>query len=83
LPLANLGEGEAIRISTRLGMALNPTLRVMRIPHGEALDEDGLKLLAEMAEEFDYQIWISRVDSSGKIGIVMEDGLAIAQNEAD
>jgi energy-coupling factor transporter ATP-binding protein EcfA2 len=82
LPLENLGEGEAIKVSTRLGMALNPTLRVMRIPHGEALDDDGLKILAELAEEFDYQIWMARVDSSGKIGLVLEDGMIVARNEA-
>lgn len=83
IPLENLGEGEAIGISTRIGMALNPVLRVMRIPHGEALDEDGMKLIAGLAREHDYQVWISRVDSSGKIGIVMVDGEVAARNEAE
>jgi hypothetical protein len=81
LPIENLGEGEAIRVSTRIGMALNPKMRVMRIPHGEALDEDGLAILAQLAEENYYQIWMARVDSSGKVGIVLEDGMVVARNE--
>ena len=81
MPLDSLGEGEQIRISTRIGMAANPKLRVLCIRHGEALDEDGLKVLSELAQENDFQIWMARVDSSGKIGIVMEDGMVAARNE--
>ncbi|HET6220162.1 MAG TPA: AAA family ATPase [Acidobacteriaceae bacterium] len=80
LPLENLGEGEQIRISTEIGMAANPKLRVLSIRHGEALDEDGLKMLAKMAKEHDFQIWMAKVDSSGKVGIVLEDGMVIARN---
>lgn len=83
LPLENLGEGEAIKVSTRIGMALNPKMRVMRIPHGEALDEDGLAIIAQLAQEHDYQIWMARVDSSGKVGIVLEDGMVVARNEEE
>jgi AAA domain len=81
IPIENLGEGEQIRISTQIGMAANPTLRVLCIRHGEALDEDGLKILGEMAEKNDFQIWMARVDSSGKVGIVLEDGMVVARNE--
>ena len=79
--LENLGEAEQIRISTLIGMAANPKLRVMCIRHGEALDEDGLKVMAQLAEEHDFQIWMARVDSSGKVGIVLEDGMVAAVNE--
>jgi hypothetical protein len=53
---------------------------VLCIRHGEALDEDGLKILAELAEENDFQIWMARVDSSGKVGIVLEDGMIARRN---
>jgi len=36
--------------------------------------ENFKKLLAEMAELHDFQCWIEIVDSSGKVGIVLEDG---------
>lgn len=75
IPLAQLGEAEQIRISTSIAMAANPKLRILLIEHGEALDDDGLAAMAALAEENKFQIWMSRVDSSGKVGIVMEDGM--------
>ena len=80
LPLDSLGEGEQIRLSARIGMAANPKLRVLCIRHGEALDDAGLKILAELAQEHDFQIWMARVDTSGSVGIVLEDGLVVARN---
>jgi hypothetical protein len=82
LPLGNMGEGEQIRLSAKIGMAANPKLRVLCIRHGEALDEAGLKILGELAEEHDFQIWMARVDSSGSVGIVLEDGMVVARNPA-
>ena len=82
LPLENLGEGEQIRISTQLAMAANPKLRVIFIRHGEALDEDRIAAMAKLAEEHDFQIWMSKVDSTGNIGIVMEDGMVKETHEA-
>ena len=75
IPIEQLGEGEQIRISTSIAMAANPQLRVIRIMHGEALDSQNLAMLAKMAEENDYQIWVAKVDDSGKCGLVMEDGM--------
>jgi hypothetical protein len=81
MPLAALGTGERIRLSTRIGMAANPGLRLMCIDNGEALDDDGLKLMHELADEYDFDVLITKVDSSGKIGIVFEDGMVAARNE--
>lgn len=81
IPLENLGEGEQIRIASLIGMAGNPKLRVLCIRHGEALDEEGLRVVAELAEQHDFQVWMARVDSSGKVGIVLEDGMVVARNE--
>ena len=74
IPLEQMGEGEQIKISAQIAMAANPKLRILRIMHGEALDDDGLAILAQLAEEHDYQIWMARVETSGKVGIVLEDG---------
>lgn len=81
IPIEQLGEAEAIRISTAIAMAANPKLRVIRILHGEALDEDSLAIIAKMAEEHDFQVWMAKVDSTGKVGIVMEDGMVKEENE--
>ena len=38
------------------------------------LDEDGMRLLGEMADEHDCQVWVEAVDSSGRVGIVKGTG---------
>ena len=57
-------------------MSSNPKLRVMQIRDGSLLDDDGLLAIADLAEQHNYQVLIERVDSSGKVGVVMEDGTA-------
>lgn len=67
-----------IRVGVAIAMAANPKLKVIRIKEGSFLDQDNLGLIAEMARAQDYQIWVERVDTSGKIGVVIEDGMVIA-----
>ena len=75
LPLEQASHAEVLGISCAIAMRQNATLRVLRIREGAAvLDEDGYALLAQMATDRDYQVWIERVDTSGKIGFVIEDG---------
>lgn len=73
-PFNQASGAEQLRISTAVAMAANPKLRVLRIQDGSLLDEKSMKLLEDLASANDYQVWIERVDSSGKVGIVMEDG---------
>lgn len=80
MTLDNLGEGEQIRIATLIGMAANPKLHIICIRHGEALDGRNLKILADLAEEHDFQIWMAKVDTTGTAGFVMEDGLVVKRN---
>lgn len=74
LPFNQASDAERLRVSVAMAMAMNPKLRVIRIRDGSLLDEEAMALLAKMADEADYQCWIERVDSSGKIGFVIEDG---------
>jgi chromosome segregation ATPase len=83
VPFENLGEGEQIRIATLIGMAANPKLKIICIRRGEALDDEGLKAITTLAEENDFQIWMARVDTSGKVGIVLRDGSIIANNDEE
>ena len=57
------------------------TLKVLRIRDGSLLDADSLARIAKMAETREYQLWIERVDSSGKIGIVIEAGEVVNAKE--
>lgn len=81
IPLEQLGEAEQIRLAVGLAMASNPKLRAVPIAHGESLDDDGLAMIEKMAEEHNFQIFMARVDSSGKVGIVLSDGKVDAVNE--
>lgn len=67
-------DAEQLSASIGIAMTLNPDLKVIRVRDGSLLDEDAMKVLANMADEADYQIWIERVDSSGAVGFVIEDG---------
>jgi predicted ATP-dependent endonuclease of OLD family len=83
LPFEQASGAEQLRISTAIAMAANPRIRVIRISDGSLLDSDSLKLLAEMATQGDYQIWIEMVDSTGKVGISIEDGSVAADNQTE
>lgn len=77
IPFDQASSAEQLRVSTAIAMAGNPKLRVLRIKEGSLLDEDGLDLIRAMAEGGDYQVWIEQVDTSGRVGIVMEDGSVV------
>ena len=74
LPFDQASDAERLRTSVAIAVASQPKLRVIRIRDGSLLDEDGMTLLSEIADQNDMQIWIERVDSSGKVGFVLEDG---------
>ena len=79
IPFDQSSGAEQLRTSVAIAMAANPKLKVIRIKDGSLLDDDGLALIEGLAKGNGYQVWIERVDSSGKIGIVMEDG-AVARS---
>lgn len=74
VPFEQASDAEKLRASVAIAMAANPKLRVLRIRDGSLLDEDSINLLRGMLEESDFQCWIEQVDSSGKVGFVIEDG---------
>ena len=75
IPFDQASDAEKLRVSLAIAIAANPELRVIRIRDGSLLDDDGLAAIAKMADELDYQVWIERVDGSGKVGVVIEDGM--------
>jgi hypothetical protein len=74
LPFSQASDAEQLRVSTALAMAGRGKLSVVRIRDGSLLDEDSLKMVAHMADQNDCQVWIERVDASGKVGFTVEDG---------
>jgi len=83
VPFNQASDAEQLRVSIAVAGAMNPRLRVIRVRDGSLLDDDAMATLRAYADENDMQIWIERVDSSGKVGVVIEDGMvAGAMREA-
>ena len=77
VPFSQASSAEQIRVSLAMAIAANPKLRVVRIMDGSLLDDDNLKLIAELASEHDMQVWIERVGADG-VGVIIEDGQVAA-----
>jgi len=74
LPFEQASQAEQLQVSVALGLAANPKLKVLLIKDGSLLDEDNLKIVGDMAEKNDAQIWLERVGEGKEVSIVMEDG---------
>lgn len=78
-PFEQASQAEKLRVSLGMGLALNPTLKVVLIRDASLLDEKSLGLVADMAHEHDAQVWLEVVGKGGS-GIVIEDGEVAAVN---
>lgn len=74
IPLNQCSTRDQLLVSTAIGAALNPKLRIMLIRRGNDLDSDGLKALNDWAEKNDFQIWLERVSENEKPTVLIEDG---------
>ena len=73
-PLEQASDAEQLRVSCAIAMRGDHKLKVIRVRDGSLLDEDSLDVLRKTAAEHDYQCWIEKVDTTGKIGFVIEAG---------
>lgn len=74
IPYDQISSAEQLKVSMAIAMAANPKLRMIQIRDGSLLDKDNLKVIGEMTKGQDFQAWVEKVDESGKVGIVIEDG---------
>lgn len=77
-PFADASTAERLRTSIAVAMAMNPTIRIIRITKGgNDLDKKSMKIVADMAAEHGYQVWIEVLEAKhGPAQIIMEDGHA-------
>ena len=78
LPFEQASSAEQLRVSFAMAVASNPKIRVVLIRDGSLLDDASLALVAQMADAHDMQVWIERVDTSGHVGVLIEDGAVAA-----
>lgn len=74
VPFEQASQGERLKISTAIGLALNPELKVLLLRDGSRLDENNLRMVAEMAAAAGAQVWIERVSKGEECSVIIEDG---------
>ena len=75
VPFSQCSAAERLRVSLAMAMALNPKIKVLRITDGSLLDKDNLRVIREMVEAQDYQLWIVKVSDGEGVGVIIEDGM--------
>lgn len=81
VPFEQGSTAEQLRASCAIAMAMNPEIRVITIRDGSLLDDKSMAVLADLAKGNDFQLWIEVVDTSGMVGVVLEDGVVVADNQ--
>jgi hypothetical protein len=82
IPLSQCSDGEKLMVSMGISMALNPTIRVVRIKDGSLLDKKNMAILGNMCKDKDFQLWLEKVndrdgyENGGKVGIFIQEGYA-------
>ncbi len=81
IPFDQASDSEKLRVSFTLAAALNPKINIVLVRGGSLLDSASLKDIAKVAKERDCQVIIERVDETGKVGFVIEDGRVLSEQE--
>lgn len=76
IPFSQSSSAQQLKVSVAIGLALNPSLRVLLIRDGSLLDEKSLAMLGQMAEKAGAQVWVERVGVDDHTSVVIEDGQA-------
>lgn len=79
LPFSQASTAQRIMASTKIGMALNPKLRLLVCEHGSDLDAETLNALEKAAKEHDFQILIELVtrtsEDEARCAVIIKDGM--------
>ncbi len=74
VPFRQASSAEQLKVSMAMGLAMNPQLRVVLIRDGSLLDDDSMRMVAEMAAKHDSQVWVERVGKGEEVSVIIEDG---------
>jgi len=83
IPFSQCSSEERIKVSLAIAMAQNPKLKVILLRDGSLFDSKNMKVIEELVAENGYQVWVEKVDDTGKVGIVIEDGMVKTVNEVN
>jgi len=74
VPFEQASQAQQLRTSVAIGLAMNPKLKVLLVRDGSLLDEDNLRLVAELADKAGGQVWLERVGTGKGATVLIEDG---------
>lgn len=75
IPYEQLSESRKLMTSMKIGMALNPKLKVMFTKHGNDFDDTRIRELFEMVELDGYQLIVERINPvDGLPYVIIDDG---------
>ncbi|MBN1881047.1 MAG: AAA family ATPase [Deltaproteobacteria bacterium] len=76
--LSRLSDAEQILVSTAIAIAIHSTLPIVIIRDGSFLDSKSLEAVLDLATKHGHQVWVEKVDETGEVGIVFEDGVIVS-----
>ncbi len=59
-----ISTSQIVDLGIKISVAINPALKVLRIPRGESLGTAKLKAIQDFVKENNYQVFIEKVDAS-------------------
>jgi energy-coupling factor transporter ATP-binding protein EcfA2 len=80
IPLQQASMSQQLKIGVAIAMALNPRLQIMLVEDASLFDSESLEYLRSLVTERGFQLFAEKVDESGTVGFVMEDGEIVATN---
>lgn len=84
LPFEQASKSARIMASVKIGMALNPSLRLLVCEDGSDLDQESLDSLGKILEDHDFQMLLELVtrgpEDEGRCAVVIEDGRVAKTN---
>lgn len=84
LPLEQVNTARRTKLSTLIGMQLNPKLRLLMCEHGNDLDMESLKELDAICKEHDFQMLLEMVTKTeadeGACKVVFESGELVPEH---
>jgi hypothetical protein len=64
-PFEQASTAERVRTSVAIAMAANPQVRIIRLEHGNDIGQANMAIIAGMARQHDWQVWVERLVPTG------------------
>lgn len=81
VPISQASQAQKLRLGVAFGCVLNPRIKLMLLREGSLLGDEMLKLLGELAVEYDCQVIVERVGTRDPGAIIISDGEVVGVSD--